>query len=267
MCLATGCRVYANAVAIALAATLLGGCGVAHEARMFAPSWCGMDRVSATLFVERSMSAEARGELRHHIDLGRETVARFYGNLTADPYFVACATMACAERFGSNGEPAAALGDIAIRLAPNGETSALIAHEMSHAELYHRVGGWSHIRTIPRWFDEGIAVVVANEPKHSDEVWQEIRRRNLATPLIPDLVSRNQWRVAIQKFGETSYGDPPENWRLVYNTAAHEVRTFIAVAGTTGIQELLTRVHNGETFDSAYQHVLPERRETNLQSH
>lgn len=54
---------------------------------------------------------------------------------------------------------------------------------------------------------------------------------------------------------------------MVYNTAAHEVRIFIAVAGTTGIQELLTRVHNGETFDSAYQHVLPERRETTPQSH
>jgi hypothetical protein len=100
-----------------------------------------MDRVSATLFVERSMSAEERAELQHQIYLAREIVARFYGHLTADPYFVACATMACAERFGSYGEPAAALGDIAIRLAPNGETSALIAHEMSHAELYHRVGG------------------------------------------------------------------------------------------------------------------------------
>ena len=157
---------------------------------MFAPGWCGMDRVSSTLFVERSMGAEARAELQHHVDLGRETAARFYGHLTADPYFVACATTACAERFGSYGEPAAALGDIAIRLAPNGETSALIAHEMSHAELYRRVGGWRHIRTVPRWFDEGIAVVVANEPKNSIEVCQEIRRRNITTPSIHDLISR-----------------------------------------------------------------------------
>ena len=230
---------------------------------MFAPGWCGMERVSPTLFVERSMSPEARADLQHRIDLGRETVARFYGRLTTDPYFVACATMTCAERFGSYGEPAAALGDIAIRLAPNGETSALIAHELSHAELYRRVGGWRHIRMIPRWFDEGIAVVVANEPKHSDEVWQEIRRGNLTTPAIPDLVSRDQWRGAIQQFGETRYGDPPENWRLVYNTAAHEVRSLIAVTGTTGIQELLTRVNNGEKFDTAYQHVLRDRRQTN----
>jgi hypothetical protein len=46
--LATGFRVYANTVAIALVATLLDGCGVAHDVRMFAPGWCGMDRVSAT---------------------------------------------------------------------------------------------------------------------------------------------------------------------------------------------------------------------------
>ncbi len=234
---------------------------------MFAPGWCGMDRLSPTLFVERSMSAEARADLQNHIDQGRKAVAGFYGHLTADPYFVACATMACAERFGSYGEPAAALGDIAIRLAPNGESSALIAHEMSHAELYHRVGGWRHIRAIPRWFDEGIAVVVANEPKHADEIWQQIQRRNLNTPVIPDLISRDQWRAAIQRYGETRYGEPPENWRLVYNTAAHEVRSFIAVAGTIGILKVLTRVHDGESFDSAYQHVLPKRREANPQSH
>ncbi len=233
---------------------------------MFAPSWYGMDRVTAELYVERSMSADARAALQSQIDLGRATVTHFYGTLTVDPYMVACATMACAKRFGSYGEPAAALGDIAIRLAPNGETAALIAHELSHAEVYHRVGGWRHIGVIPRWFDEGVAVVVADEPKHSEEVWQEIQRRKLKTPSIAELVSREQWLVAMRKYGETEYGDPPGNWRLVYNTAAHEVRSYIAAGGTPIIRDVLKRVHDGEPFDSACQHAQTGHARTALQA-
>lgn len=105
-------------------------------------------------------------------------------------------------------------------------------------------------------------MVVANEPKHSDELWQEIRRRNLTTPSITELVSRDQWRAAIRKYGETNYGDPPNNWRLVYNTAAHEVRSFIAAAGPAGIRDVLTRVHAGEPFDLAYQQARTVHPET-----
>lgn len=60
----TAFRLCVNAVALTMLAALLSGCGVIHDARMFAPSWCGMDRVTATLYVERSMSAASRAELQ-----------------------------------------------------------------------------------------------------------------------------------------------------------------------------------------------------------
>jgi hypothetical protein len=139
---------------------------------MWAPKAYGMEEVTSTLYVEPVMSAELRLELQRQIDLGRNQTLQFYGGIVTNPYFVACLTNECAERFGSYGQRAAAYGDMAIRLAGTGLTAPLVAHEWSHAELYRRVGGWWNALRIPRWFDEGVAVIVANEHRHLDANWR-----------------------------------------------------------------------------------------------
>ena len=239
---------------LAACAVALTACGALHNARMWLPNASGMDQVTATLYVEPAMSAEQRKALQHQIELGRAQVEAFYGSITTAPYFVACVTTQCAVRFGSYGEPATAFGDMAIRLTLNGRLTQLVAHEWSHAELYRRVGGWRHIGQIPRWFDEGVAVVVADEALHSPAHWQEIARRRLPTPPLTELISRRDWAAAIQTYGETR-GDDPSNLRVVYSTAGHEVRTFLACAGSAGVGAVLDAVRAGEPFGAVYARV------------
>lgn len=229
----------------------LTGCGAIHSARMWFPKASGMDEVSQQLFVEPSMTAEQRQELQRQIDIGRVAVAAFYGDTTAKPYIVACLTSACDIRFGSYGQRAAAYGDLAIRLSAKGLTAPLIAHEWSHAEVYRRVGGWWYARKIPRWFDEGVAVVVADEPRHSENNWREIQRRGLPVPVLGELQSFSDWGTAVKKYGETE-GEVPGNLHVVYTTAGHEVRAFLACAGPAGVLTLLDALHSGSTFDDAY---------------
>ena len=236
---------------LAAVALLLTACGSLHSARMLAPTSFGLEAAGPKLYVEPAMTAEQRQTLQVQIDAGRAQVARFYGEITTAPYFVACITAECAQRFGSYGERAAAFGDSAIRLAPNGQAAALVAHEWSHAEIYHRVGGAWHVGAVPRWFDEGLAVVVAGENLHSEANWLEIQRRGLATPPLTALVSRADWTAAVQHYGETQ-GDVPGNLRLVYSTAGHEVRHWLACAGPAGTLALLAAVREGEPFDGAY---------------
>ena len=233
---------------------LLTGCGALHNARMWFPSASGMDQVTATLYVEPVMNAEKRRALQQQIDLGRAHVAAFYGSITTAPYFVACVTTQCAVRFGSYGEPATAFGDVAIRLSLNGRLTQLVAHEWSHAELYRRAGGWRHIGKIPRWFDEGVAVVVADEALHSPANWQEIARRRLPTPPLTELVSRSDWAAAVRTYGETR-GVDPSNLRVVYSAAGHEIRTFLVCAGSAGVGAVLDAVQAGEPFGTAYARV------------
>lgn len=233
---------------------LLTACGTVHSARMWFPKTFGLDEVNPRLYVEPAMTAEQRQEVQRRIDLGRIQVERFYGSITTTPYFVACITRECDVRFGSYGQPAAAYGELAIRLWAkdlSARAVAVVAHELSHVELYHRVGGWWYARKIPRWFDEGVAVLVGDEPRHSEENWREIQRQGLPAPKLDELMSFNDWGVAVNKYGETA-GDVPSNLHVVYTTAAHAVREFLACAGPTGIAAVLDAVHAGATFNEAY---------------
>ena len=244
-----------NRLALIVAgAACLSACGALHNARMWFPGASGMDEIHAALYVEPAMSAEQRGALQRQIELGRARVEAFYGSITTAPYFVACVTAQCAARFGSYGEPATAFGDMAIRLSLDDRLPRLVAHEWSHAELYRRAGGWRHIGKIPRWFDEGVAVVVADEALHAPAHWDEIARRGLSTPPLTELVSRRDWAAAVQKYGETR-GDDPSNLRVVYSTAGHEVRAFVACAGRAGVAAVLDAVQADEPFDAAYARV------------
>ena len=236
-------------------AVLLSACGNLNSARMWAPAAFGMDTDEAQLHVEPAMSADQRLALQRQIMIGRGQVERFFGQISTEPYFVACATDACALRFGSYGEPAAAFGDLAIRLtSPRGFTAPLVAHEWSHVETYRRAGGWWRMRHVPRWFDEGLAVVVAAEPRHSEANWREIQRRGVATPALSELVSRSGWVTALRKYGEIEIDDP-NNLRAVYSTAGHELRQWLACAGPPGAVALLAAVQAGESFDLAYRRI------------
>ena len=230
---------------------LLAGCGAVRTAWIWFPQAAGMAQVDPKLYVESSMTNEQRQEVSRQIKIGRAQVDRFYGSITATPYFVACVTSKCDERFGSYGTRAAAFGDTAVHLSANGLSAPLVAHELSHAELFHRVGGWWNARKIPRWFDEGIAVVVADEPRHSEENWQEIRRRGLPVPQLSELVSFKDWEVAVNRYGETA-GDVPGSLHVVYTSVGHEVRMWLGSSGSTAVTTALESIRNGSTFDEAY---------------
>ena len=110
---------------------------------------------------------------------------------------------------------------------------------------------WWYARKVPRWIDEGVAVVVANEPRHSEDNWREIQRQALPIPPLNELVSFKDWGVAVNKYGETA-GDVPSNLHVVYTAAGHEVRTFLACSGPTGVAAVLAAVQGGSSFDAAY---------------
>jgi len=236
---------------LGICTVMLSGCSALHSARMWAPQAAGMEPVGPHLYVEPAMPPAQRQHLLEQIEMGHAMVAGFYGSVTTQPYIVACITQACDQRFGSYGGRAAAYGDMAIRLSPDGLSAPLIAHEWSHAEVYRRVGGWWAARQLPRWFDEGIAVVVANEARHTEHNWQAIQDRQLPVPALGELVSFSDWGQALQQYGETA-GDVPGNFRVVYTTAGHAVRDFLSCAGMAGLHTVLAAMRAGTGFDEAY---------------
>ena len=42
------------------------------------------------------------------------------------------------------------------------ELRGILVHEMTHAAILQRIGAWKHLRKVPAWFDEGLAVYVSD---------------------------------------------------------------------------------------------------------
>ncbi|TQM14940.1 hypothetical protein [Pseudonocardia kunmingensis] len=89
-------------------------------------------------------------------------VAEFFGGLRSDPAFLACLTDACYTRIGGGGERGIAVLNRTVMLSPRGIDPVIAAHELTHVELHARLGTAS----VPQWFDEGLAVLVSDDPRY-----------------------------------------------------------------------------------------------------
>src|SRR5215218_3113894 len=94
------------------------------------------------------------------MELASNRVAEFWGQKTCNPKYIYCES----EDFKKFGSPfkVPALTHIKlgsyIVISNQGIDLDIIAHEISHAEFYQRIGFYNWSFKIPRWFDEGLAM-------------------------------------------------------------------------------------------------------------
>jgi hypothetical protein len=126
------------------------------------PGCYGLERLRPGLYVEPGLTAPQRQQVVDAVDEGRRRVATFYDGLHSDPTFLACVSEACYARIGGGGERGVAVLNRAVMLSPRGVDPVIAAHELAHVELHARLGG----AEVPQWFDEGLAVLVADDPRY-----------------------------------------------------------------------------------------------------
>ncbi|MFD2175353.1 hypothetical protein [Rhodobacter lacus] len=134
------------------------------------PGCYGLEPVSTTLFVEAGMPDHARGALATEIAAARGRIAQVFGPARAHLRILACASAACDRRLGGRGAAAVtySLGAVSVvRLAPRGLTPTVLTHELTHTETHARLGIWGQVSNrMPIWMDEGIAVLVSDDPRY-----------------------------------------------------------------------------------------------------
>ncbi len=233
---------------------MLGGCSVGKWRALLPPQWSGMRPVATSaglsgIFVDAAMTPKQLYALRVAAIEARRRVALVWGDITTAPTLFACASEACFRRLGGSSNSAHSLGDHRIVLSPRALDAGTLAHEWSHAEMYRRSGGLLALPAVPRWFDEGIAVLVSREPRHGDAVWRKVAASGLAPPLA-SLWSHVQWLDAVRR-----YRDPlrnPRNLAVVYATAGHYVARWYRHAGRAGLLRVVRAIREGGDFASAW---------------
>ena len=121
------------------------------------------------VYVEASAGPAARVNAAVAVRGGRARLALFFGAPQSAPLFFICGDEACVRRARAGGGNALGMtvrGDTIV-LSPRGIDPVIAAHEWTHVELRHRVGVWKFERArVPAWFDEGLAVTVAQDRRY-----------------------------------------------------------------------------------------------------
>lgn len=215
-------------------------------------------QLAPDLAVDAAMGDADRAQVRRDIGAARERMERFFGTVLSRPQFVACATEACARSERGRGVAAITFGEPSLRLASLRPTVRSLAHEWTHAELAVRLGGDGNLARVPRWFLEGLAMAVSEEPAGNEDDWRTILRFGLPHPSLAELDSRQDWEAAVRKYGPPAVADP-RHLRVVYTRAGHEVRQWLGHARREGALQLLEGVRAGQPFGPLYERLGTDR--------
>ncbi|HEY0439673.1 MAG TPA: hypothetical protein VGD36_06315 [Xanthobacteraceae bacterium] len=122
-----------------------------------------------------------------------------------------------------------------VMVGPNGQNVDVVAHELMHAEIHHRVGYWRRFWSVPAWFDEGLAMQVDFRTRYA---------------LGPEDLSRAGYVREFETFRAFFNGDEPTQVRN-YAAAKAVVSAWIAEVGAASLYARLGRLRAGEPLSAA----------------
>ena len=206
------------------------------------PGCYGLERFSGNTFIERSASPQQRARVAAVLEQARNRVAGFYGDLQTQPRILVCVSDGCYQKIRYVGSRGNAFGDLALELSPRGIDPVTAAHELSHMELHHRIGLIRYfLGAIPSWFDEGLAVVVSDDPRYLRPAGGADRCKVRSDEALPTGIM--EWAHAIG----------PDDRNQLYAKAACRVADWIKTkGGAKAVLRLVARVSGGTPFAEAY---------------
>jgi hypothetical protein len=170
-------------------------------------------------------------------------VADFWGQKTCNPKFIYCDSDKDFTKFGSPfSVPALThikLGAYIV-ISNEGIDKDIIAHEMSHAELYERIGFYNWTFKIPRWFDEGLAMQNDYRDYYSEDT---LKFKSDNFTHLPDV---KQLRSGKQFNEEGTHNQVMLN----YMTAKYVVKKWYT---KEKLDQLIKAINAGKTFDEAFE--------------
>ena len=216
-----------------------------------------MKKIAPHVFVNPDMSPADKAEVAGIAMVAKERIINFYGGVISSPDILACSTQASFKRLGGNSQRGLLLGTSKILISPKGLTAPILTHEWSHAELRARMDakmdGVFGIPSMPTWFDEGLAVVVSEEPSHSEKIWETIVEAKMAQPKLKNLETLSDWNRAARCYGDVEHArGVPGKICVVYAIAGHAVRQWYRRVGIEGLLKLIAAVKAGKAFDTQF---------------
>jgi hypothetical protein len=128
------------------------------------PRCFGLRGAGSGVYVDSSATPDQRRQIVAMVAEARQRVRNFYGGTRSSPRVLVCLRVACYRHIGGGGEKGRTLRDQVTALSPDGVNVVIDSHELTHAEQFRRLG--SRYGQVPRWFNEGLAVLVSDDSRY-----------------------------------------------------------------------------------------------------
>jgi hypothetical protein len=211
-------------VAVALA-VLVVSIALAVKSGLFPYHWFfDVQKISPRTYVQ---SSDADGNAAHlrSIGVAQARVARYVGPLRSDPVWIICNSSECYSGITGNGFKASAFGSFLIVVSPRAHSVEFLAHELLHAELSSRLSS-SAIKQVPAWFNEGLAVLVSEDPRFTSRTqsWQRLN--------------------CIEEYDEF-FSQIAKDYETAYSMALSCVAPWFGKAGEGGFSKIIDLLNSG----------------------
>lgn len=214
--------------------------------RMSVSHRASFEKISDNVYVNKYYSG-SRDEITHLIDEAKSRVKDFYGSLTCSDRtaIIICDDEKLLAKLGGDHDThhLSTLFPVKrsyVSVSTEYLTIDILAHELSHAELYERLSGKA-FRRVPTWFNEGIALQNDCREQYGPEAWAE--------------QTDNGKKIVAHEDMDTSaefYSGTKEDRRFRYLNAKHDVAQWLEKHGLQGFMALIDRLNGGEDFSAAY---------------
>ncbi|WP_188196186.1 hypothetical protein [Nonomuraea sp. SYSU D8015] len=224
-------RWIAGAVTTLLLAAAVAATAIAFPsvAATTCPGCYGLERLRPGLYAEPGLPPAARRHVTEVVEQAGKRVSDFFGGRKSSPDVLVCLSEDCYRRIGGGRERGIAVLNRSVMLSPRGVDPVIASHELTHVELHARLGG----ADVPQWFDEGLAVLVSDDPRYLAPTGDRCLRD-----------SRRPLPATLEEWLRAASADP-----LLYADAACRVSRQ---AGTNGgeqaVRTLVERLSAGQPF-------------------
>jgi len=167
-------------------------------------------------------------------------VSTFWPGQYSDPRFIFCNERRDFEKYSVNPEAPAVtylkLGSVIV-LSADALDLDIIAHEMSHAEFYERIGFYAFNQKVPAWFKHGLAMQCDLRDYYSEDT---LRARTDGFRNLPDIRSCTT--------DAQFYSGAHDQVKLHYMAARYEVGHWYSKAK---LEKLVKELNEGKSFGEA----------------
>jgi hypothetical protein len=193
-------------------------------------------------YTSKGVSQGLKDSIQALIGEAEKRIDQFWGAQKAEPTFIYCANPEDYRKYGNMiGSPATTYNKLGsyIVLNRDGLDPDIIAHELSHAEFYSRIGFIAQKFRVPAWFDEGLAMQV---DYRADFSLDSLRRQSNDFRDLPDIKSL--------KSGQAFMDGSDDEVLLRFMTAKYIVGQWY---NPERLQQFTASMKSGRSFDAAYQ--------------